>query len=127
MLWCDANIVYITVVGVSTTNQSTSATSTRFKEPLYYILERPLLCDSCLREEEYGEAPSLPPRDVPTSSRSRVPFYERVGSFKRPREPLEYECAEGKQCISASLTPLPLKMERNNLVHVATLDLPLLT
>lgn len=66
------------------------------------------MCDSCLREDQSeleGESacPALPPRDiVPTSS--RVPLYERVGSFKRSREPVDYESAEGMHIRAQKLS-----------------------
>lgn len=65
-----------------------------YDEPIYHVLEKPVMCNSCLREERLGygrelpnpsPCPSPPPRDFPMSA-AKDPVYERVESFKRSRE-----------------------------------------
>ncbi len=69
---------------------SPSTTTSTNEEPIYHVLERPLLCEDCLRNDRrisHRQLPSppLPPFSPtpPPPPREAAPLYERVGSFRK--------------------------------------------
>lgn len=93
MAFVYSNVVSLSI-GESTTSDSPTTTTT--VEPIYHVLENPLMCDSCLRIETSGYRrqqlpyPSLPPtvpiRDYLASTGTRGPVYERVLGKEPERE-----------------------------------------
>lgn len=94
MAFVYSNVVSISV-GESTTSDTQTTTTTTL-EPIYHVLENPLMCDSCLRIETSSyrrqqlpcpsPPPTVPLRDYCTQTGTRGPVYERVYGKESERE-----------------------------------------
>lgn len=88
LLWllvCHLSVYPLLPTDESSRNPATATSATGNKEPIYHVLERPLLCEDCLGRDRRVSAkdlpcpsPPLPPRDFGPSTKKGQPVYERV-------------------------------------------------